>query len=71
MLPVVFRGVYRIKAHPSSTGCGVSVGLPAPGRGGTRKATMLLLQKVHILCCGRSSISISSVFGAIIIDAAL
>lgn len=55
----------------SSTGRSVSAGLPVSGRGGTRKAMMPLLQKVHILCCGMSSVSISSVFGAVIIDPAL
>lgn len=71
MVHPAFRAVYRVKAHPSSTGCGVSAGLPASGRGGTHKAVMFLLQEVLILCYGRSSISVSSVFGAIIIDAAL
>lgn len=71
MLPLVFRGVHRIMAVPSSTSCGVSAGLPASERSGTLQAIMLLLQKVHILHCGRSSVSISSVFGAIIIGAAL
>jgi len=57
--------------HCASTGYRVSAGLPVPGRGGTRKAMMPLLQKVNILPCGVSSVSISSVFGAMIIDPAL
>lgn len=62
---------YRKMTRYSSTGRGVSAGLPVSGRGGTRKAMMPLLQKVNILRCGMSSLSISSVFGAIIIDPAL
>lgn len=71
MVPPVFRGTYRILTHYPSTGHSVSTLLPVSGRDGTRKAMMPLLQKVNILRCGMSSLSISSVFGAIIIDPVL
>lgn len=71
MVPPIFRGMYRIMTCYCSTGRSVSAELPVSGRGGTHNAMMPLLQKVNILRCAKTSLSISSVFGAIIIDPAL